>query len=104
MKAIYTHSNILMVGVLKSQLENIGIDVIVKNDLSSGAAGELAPTDAWPELWLVNDEDFARVADIVERFVNPVEKDPWACSACGEPNDVSFECCWQCQEVRVQAS
>lgn len=103
MKLIYSNQNSMLVGLLKSHLEFENIATITKNDLSSGAAGELAPIDLWPELWVVNDDDIAAAEAITERFIanlaNPSENASWRCTHCGETNDLSFEFCWHCESL-----
>lgn len=103
MKLIYSHQNSMLVGLLKSHLEFENIAIITKNDLSSGAAGELAPLDLWPELWVVNDKDIPAAQAITERFIDdlasPSEDASWRCTHCGEDNDPSFEFCWHCETM-----
>jgi len=46
-----------LVNNAKNILENQNIEVTLKNEFASGAAGVLAPIDTWVELWIINDID-----------------------------------------------
>lgn len=102
MKRIYTHHNPMLVGIVRGKLELEGFHVELKNDLISGAAGELAPIDLWPELWLKDSQHLDRAMSIVAEFTqahnDPQSMPPWLCKTCGESNDGNFELCWQCQD------
>ena len=97
MKLVYTHQNSLLVGVVSSKLEQEGIKAVVRNEISSGAAGELAPTDAWPEVWVSRERDYERAKALVEQLSSSAAHAQWTCPKCGEVNDESFDFCWQCQ-------
>ena len=60
MKLVYTHPNSIVVGQARSAIELAGIACVVRNEYASGAIGELAPIDSWPELWVMNDRDCER--------------------------------------------
>ena len=102
MKKVFTHDNFLIVGNVKNLLTNAGIDTAVKNEYASGAAGELSPIDAWPELWVAQ-EDVAKAEDIIKGFAEEPEGTAWVCRNCGERNEPSFEVCWQCQTQKPSA-
>lgn len=100
MKLIYTHHNPMLVGLVKGQLENEGIRVELKNDMAAGGAGELAPTDCWPEVWVARDRDFARAQQIIEQLEQPLKEQCWQCARCGEENESTFDVCWKCEKPR----
>lgn len=99
MKLIYSHQNSMMVGLIKSKLESEGLEVILKNDMISGGAGELAPMDLWPELWLIHESDYKKATTIISSMASDEKTEQWHCSLCGENNDISFEICWRCQSI-----
>ncbi len=74
MKLVYTHENRLMV-------LNVG----------------LAPIDTWPEVWVVNDDDFESSMKIIESLEDESQKEIWQCRECLEMNDESFDYCWNCK-------
>ena len=97
MKLIYTNENRLLVSNVKNIVEGMGVAVTLKNEFSSGAAGELSPFDVWPELWVVDDVDYEKAVRIIESAFRPENAKEWLCSRCSEKNDASFDVCWNCQ-------
>ena len=101
MKLIYTHPNRLIVENIKNILENEGIKVILQNQYAAGGVGELAPIDAWPEVWLERNGDFDRAQKLIDEVINE-NQSPWVCQECGEENAGSFEICWSCSKPRPE--
>lgn len=99
MKLIFTHPNPIIVGNIKNILENTGVKTELRNQFASGGVGELAPTEAWQELWLVNDKNEVKAVAIIEQ-AEKESKEEWHCENCGEVNAGSFEVCWQCESSR----
>ena len=66
MKRVFSSHDPMLAGYLRAVLEEHGIGCIVKNEYLLGGAGELPPTECWPELWVVEDGDEARARAIVE--------------------------------------
>jgi hypothetical protein len=97
MKLVYTHENRLLVGNAQNLIEQAGIAVILKNEFASGGIGELSAFDTWPEIWVVNDADYARAAEVIATALSPADAQEWICSNCAESNDAAFEHCWNCQ-------
>ena len=58
MKLVYTHPSHIIVSQARSALEMAGIKCSMRNEYASGALGELAPIDTWPELWVMRDRDY----------------------------------------------
>jgi hypothetical protein len=97
MKLVYSHENIAIVRNVQNILEHAGFQITLRNEFSASAAGDLAPTDTWMELW-VQDGHCQRAADIIEKTFNPDEILPsWVCKTCKEDNEGNFELCWNCQ-------
>lgn len=99
MKMVYTNENRLITGNVKNILEANGIDVILKNEFTSGAVGEVSPFDAWVEVWVVNDGDYQEATKLVENALSPNYEADWICGKCQEENDATFEICWKCQSA-----
>lgn len=97
MKLIYTHENRLFVANIQNLLEQASIVSIWKNEHASSAIGELAPISAWPELWLVNDNDYDRAYAIIQAALAQHNLPEWICTRCKEINDPAFDYCWNCQ-------
>lgn len=97
MKMIYTHENRFFVHNVQNIIEAAHIETYLKNEFAAGASGDLAPIDAWLELWVVNDEDYLKSLSIIDSISNGHKPGTWTCSHCQEVNDNSFDFCWKCQ-------
>ena len=80
MKLVYTHPSIVAVTHIASALERAGISASLRNEYAAGAIGELAPIDAWPELWVTSDSDFERASQLIEEAQNRAGDNDWKCS------------------------
>jgi len=96
MKLVYTHENRLMVLNARNILSDHGIDVVVNKEYASSAAGGLAPIDTWPEVWVVNDDDFDLSMNIIGSLDVKLKTAMWECRKCLEMNDETFDYCWNC--------
>ena len=97
MKPIYTHENIAMVQNARNLLENSEIDTFIKNEFSSGGAGDLVPAETWPELCVLDEQDFDRASTLLRALADKTSEPDWTCMQCKEPNGAMFEYCWNCQ-------
>lgn len=88
------------IGMLQGLLEGHGIDCLLRNDFLFIGRGELAITDTWPQLWVVDDADLPAAQNILQQWQHP-EADtsgPWTCPECGEESEAQFAVCWNCGE------
>lgn len=97
MKLIYTDANRMLVEHARNIVENAGIGVLVRNEWTAGAAGELAPTDAWLELWVMDEADAPRAGAAIEAAQAADEGPERNCPGCGEASPASFAVCWNCE-------
>lgn len=81
---------------LKNVLEDRGIATTVRNEYASGGAGDLAPFETWPELWINDDQHFDRAASLLREILDSNQEKFWYCQGCQEKNDAAFEICWNC--------
>lgn len=81
--------------LVKHWLERNGVQALVRGDLL-GLRGEIPIGDAWPSVWVPDDQkDAADVA--IREFEGPRLVHPrWACARCGEDNEPNFGSCWSC--------
>ncbi|KAA1189986.1 DUF2007 domain-containing protein [Pseudohalioglobus sediminis] len=100
MKLVYTSENRFLVGNARNILAAKGIDVTLRNEHAASALGELPAFEAWPELWVVNDEDYDTACEALRHALSEKGTPPWRCSNCGEENDVAFDFCWCCSTDR----
>ncbi len=98
MKKVYSSQSILMVGHMRNMLKGQGIGCWIRNEVLSSGAGELPPTDCWPELWIREDGDYAAAMALVASVLR-WESEPrpgWRCPGCGEEQEAQFTQCWKC--------
>jgi len=101
MKRVFTASDLGAAGFIQGVLENEGVQTLMKNTLLTGAAGELPPTECWPEVWVVHDEDESRAREIIEAVnTEQAQAADWKCSGCGEVLEGAFTQCWNCGRER----
>ena len=102
MLLVYSSPNPLMVGHIRNLLEVEDIACLVKNEYLSGAAGELPPTEAWPEIWVIEPRDHEHAREIVANALQePPTIERWACPQCGEVIEGQFTECWKCGYSRI---
>jgi len=87
---------------LKEMLEQEGLLCTIKNQQGSSLAGEVPFAEVFPELWVVNDEDFPKAQEFLEswREAQPAETTAWTCPNCGETLEKDFTACWKCGKER----
>ncbi|CAH0535097.1 hypothetical protein VST7929_02758 [Vibrio stylophorae] len=100
MKKIYTHENIFIVHNIKNIIEAQGIEIFMKNEFAPGVIGEISAFDAWPEIWILHDNDEEKTKAIIASATQVKNTIDWLCKHCNETNDPSFDICWQCQQAR----
>jgi len=98
MKRVYSSPASLMVGHLRNILEAEGIRCFVKNEFLAGGAGELPPTECWPELWVERAIDYQRAERLVRETLEAGASSggTWICPGCGEALQPQFTACWNC--------
>lgn len=91
-----------MIHYVQQVLSSEGIDCILKNQYLVGGIGELPPTECWPELWVLQDNDRDSALRIIHAILNewpaltasqPIR---WQCPRCSIDNETPFLTCWQC--------
>ena len=97
MKMVYSNENHFLVHNVKNLIEAQEIKTFIKNEFAQGAVGEISAFDSWPEVWVLDDSDFDRAAEIVKSSQPSHNALDWTCKGCFEKNDPSFEVCWNCQ-------
>ena len=97
MNLVYTHENRLMVMNVRNILIGHGIEVVVNKEYASSAVGGLAPIDTWPEVWIVNDDDFGSSMNIIESLDVELKTAMWQCHKCLEIKEETFDYCWNCK-------
>ncbi len=95
---IYTSPDLPMVGNIKNILESYGIACTIQKQFSSGAIGDIPAIECWPELWIVDPNEFERAKEIVNEAMNPQNENlpTWNCPVCHEIIEGQFTACWKC--------
>jgi hypothetical protein len=70
MKKIYESIDFTMVGYYQSILEAEGIATEIRNYYTSSLTGVVATGKCNPELWIVDDSDYDKAADILRPHLN----------------------------------
>ncbi len=102
MRKVYSCSSVIELSPYQFALDAAGIKYLIKNEFSQGATGEIPATESWPQLWVIDEQDFEKAQQLctsVEAEQKQNNAD-WQCSNCNEINASSFEYCWQCQTIR----
>lgn len=97
MKKLYSTDDRVRAGHIQSILEERGIRCLIKNQSLSGAIGELPPIECWPELWIIDDDEFDQARELIDAYFTPLDKPgpDWKCG-CGEIIEGQFLTCWNC--------
>lgn len=102
MKRVFSSLNRAAVHHARNLLTAEGIGTELRNDLLSGALGQLPFNDCQVELWVTDDADAWRAEEIL-RHGRPLQAGggaPWHCPACGELSEPQFTQCWRCGAFR----
>ena len=102
MLKLFVSPLLMEVESLKEILEQEEITCTVKNQQGSSLAGEVPFAEVFPELWVVNNDDFPQAQEILESLSQgqPAEVNAWTCKQCGETHEKDFTTCWKCGEDR----
>jgi len=103
MKLLYTNENRYLVHNIQNIVVNAGFDIMLKNEFTAGAAGDLVPHETWLELWLMNDDDYEHAMATITTSFSHASDPSWLCEHCQEQNDASFDFCWNCQSSSPSA-
>lgn len=97
MKKLYSANNLMEAHIVLDMLEHALIPAQLFNQHAQGGMGDIPFTHAYPEVWVIRDEDYERGRRIVQHYETmPQSNQVISCPACGEENPVNFQLCWQC--------
>jgi hypothetical protein len=97
LREVYSAANTQEAHCVKGALESAGIEARVVGDHLQNAVGDLPAVSIAPQVW-VRLSDWEQARQIV--LARPAPANPWECPQCDEPNEGSFEICWNCQTAR----
>ncbi len=95
---IYSAPVLAQVANIRHILEMHGIACRIQGEYRSGAAGEIPPTEAWPELWVDDPAQLAEAQRLVDEAIRSADtaQPGWTCPSCREVNEGQFGACWNC--------
>ena len=96
MKRCYQCASLVEAQLAVDLLRVAGIDARIFNSNAQSGLGEIPFTQTWPEIWLLDDADYARARALLESIERSAGTGSVRCPACGEDNPRSFELCWHC--------
>lgn len=97
MKKVFSANSLIEAQIVLDLLEHAYISAKLFNQHAQGVVGEIPFTHAYPEVWVVRDEDYQRGRNIVQSFEKtPAELGTVICATCGEENPRNFQLCWHC--------
>ena len=106
MEKLFTARSNAEVALLKELIEKDDIPCTIRNEYSSNAFGEIPIIDCYPELWVLNDEDYPKAQALLDSWLSPERPaqapDSWVCPNCGEKIEGQFASCWRCTETREE--
>ncbi len=95
MQKLFVSPMLVEIESLKDMLEQEGILCTIKNQQGSSLAGEVPFAEVFPELWVINDDDYPKAQDFLENWqkARPAKETAWTCSSCGESHEKDFTSC-----------
>ncbi len=97
MKKVTSADSIITINHYKNLLESEGISAVIRNEHLGGVLGEMPFTEVWPQLWVTNDLDHDRAAQLInDAIADESPTTEWKCRKCGEVNEGQFSACWSC--------
>ncbi len=88
--------------ILKRMLETARIASMIRNENLAGGVGEIPFTECYPELWLLDANDYPRAMEVLKSWRDAIARPTavWVCPGCDEVLDGQFSACWQCGTER----
>ena len=102
MKRLIQAPNAALAHLWTAQLRSAGFDVSVQREFAGGIAGEIPIDQALPEIWIMDDDDFARARGVLRDLQNLPQR-RWHCARCAELVEGPFDQCWNCGADRPGA-
>lgn len=96
MKRIYIAANLMDAQVAVDVLATQGIKTHIFNANASSGLGELAATQAWPEVWVEDDAQAKMALVLLQELQDTDSSENKRCPHCGEINPRNFLSCWNC--------
>jgi hypothetical protein len=89
MKRLLQAPNFGLAHLWASQLRAEGFDVSVQRQFAGGIAGEIPVDQSLPEIWIMDDSDFARARQVLADLQNLPHR-RWTCPNCAAERPGAF--------------
>lgn len=96
MRLAYVALNLPEAQLVADLLGASGVDVRVFNQNAQGAAGEIPPAAAGPQVWVMDDAQLQRARALIGEFLRQPAPGSRRCRHCNEDNPTTFLSCWAC--------
>ena len=104
LKRFYAAADLIEAQLLKDMLKETGIATEIFNQNARGGTGEIPFTHAYPELWLLDENDEPQARDLVAQYERAeVPSGVSVCGNCHEENPRNFASCWQCGRLLAES-
>jgi hypothetical protein len=102
MKKLYVSQSLIDVESRKELLDQAEIPCTIKNQRSNMLGGEIPFVEVFPELWVLQNDDFERAQRLLKDWEEapPLDNTAWTCASCGEIHQKEFTTCWKCNKER----
>jgi hypothetical protein len=93
MKMLFSSDDIRKMGLVRSALDDAAIAYDFRNETIPYPGAIFHP-----EVWIVEDSDFARACELRDAVtkLREVSEAAWTCASCGEQLEGQFSSCWKC--------
>lgn len=93
--------NPVTIEAAQTLLREQGMGAQMLDEATARACGGFPFRHLVAELWIVNDDDLPRAAELVAEFLAgrrqaADKREPWKCPACGQTISGQFTQCWNC--------
>ena len=105
MKQVFVSQHLVEVEMRKERLEQAGIRCMIKNQRASSLAGEIPFAEVFPEIWVLDDQDYDQARQLIEDETTllPSNHSHWICPGCNERHENQFGACWKCGQDKPPA-
>ncbi|MGB8337558.1 MAG: DUF2007 domain-containing protein [Burkholderiales bacterium] len=104
MRKVYVAQNLPDAHIVLNLLTQSGIAVHVFNANAQSGIGEIPFTEAYPQVWVMDDEQYLRAKNIVREYkLAPMDHRVVHCPECNEENPANFGVCWNCGIALIHA-
>ncbi|MEO8159515.1 MAG: DUF2007 domain-containing protein [Betaproteobacteria bacterium] len=96
MLKIYTAPTLPDAHLVRGVLAQAGIDARVFNENAQSVMGEIPFHQAWPEVWIMDEDDERQARELIRQIELPPSRTVAFCPHCHEENPSNFHTCWNC--------